>query len=223
MEFEYRRSKSAFLIFAIFSIVFGIVFINQKRTYNYSIFILILIINMIMQFVNYLIMKRKGMGIVEYLDYEHATKSLIVMYGAIIFIVVISGENANYVVGVLMLILAIMLIIEGGIFRKSNDTKGGRVPIDKIILNEDGIKIPSYKFIMWEDISNVLEYEAGRNSIIGVLVSNERAYKINNSKIEDLLFGKNKRLITIIRDSVSGKHGIGASELVVAMKENMKG
>ena len=223
MEFEYKSDgkTTSWIIVIVFAAI-GIVVLNRKEK-NYNLYLIIMIINMIGQFIKYLGMKGKGMGVVDYLDYKHTTKSFITIYGIITFGIIICGENANFFLGALMIIITILLIIQQRLLKKSNITEDGGYPIDKIILNKEGIKIPTYKFIKWEDISNVIEYEAGRDSIVGVLVSNERAYKINTSKIEDLIFGKNVRLITIIRDNVSGKHGIGASELVVAIKENMMG
>ncbi len=223
MEFQYKcNSKIVSWIVSILFIVFGIYFFRNKVN-DYSICVMILIINMIMQYVNYLGMKNKGRGIVEYLDYKHGTIISILGLGMIIFIILIGGENINYLMGGLLIILACGIIYSEDLLKKTHITEDGGYPADKIILNEDGIKIPEYRFIKWEDISNVIEYDSRGVSIIGVLVPSEREYKIKNSKIENLLLGKNVRLITMVKSRVRGVGGLRVSELVVAIKENMKG
>ncbi|MCM1989129.1 hypothetical protein [Oceanirhabdus seepicola] len=223
MEFEYKDQKNGvYWIVFIVCAVMGLIIFNDKSTNNSSIFVIVMIVNMFMQFMRYKNIKNKGMGIVDYLDYGRVTKWLIIMFGIIAFCVAISGKYANYIMGILLIILAIILIFVGDLFKKSNEIEEG-YPSDKIILNEEGIKIPAYKFIKWDDISNVLEYETREGSIIGVLVSSERAYKIKKIKLEDRLFGKNVRLITIFKNKVICKGGLNTSQLVDEIKEKMKG
>ncbi|WBW96476.1 hypothetical protein [Oceanirhabdus sp. W0125-5] len=223
MEFEYKRGRDilAYIIALVF-IAIGIWLIFAK-TDNYALYIMIMIIFLIMKIVDYKVMKGKGMGIVDYLDYGHETRSYVIVYGMIIISILIFRQNADVIIGVFLIISTIILSIEGELIKKTDNSEEGGYPRDKIILNEEGIKIPEYRFIKWEDISNIIEYESGKISMIGVLVSNERTYKIKTSKIEDLIYGKNRRLITIIKLRVSEKYGVGASELVVEMKERGKG
>lgn len=221
MEIKYKDSgMSIFLVIiaSAFCIGLGVLYINTKEIEYASTLVLIAVVPSL--YMNYNRLNKQGMRLLEYLDYRRLLSIALGIVSIVFLFTMILHIRFELLLGGALIVIGIAIILNRFLSKKEKDDT--EYPTGMITLNENGLKIPGYKFINWNEIIDVIEYKDSGNDIIGILVSRESDYRLNYSIIEALIQGKRRRLISIpTRRIIEDKH-VKASDLVEEMKKNIK-
>ncbi|MCM1989126.1 hypothetical protein [Oceanirhabdus seepicola] len=220
MEIKYKNSGMSILssiIISIFCIGLGVLYISMKEVEYASTLVLIAVVPSL--YMNYNRLKKQGMRLLEYLDYRRLLSIALGIVTVVFLCTIILHIRFELLLGGLLILIGIVVLLNKFITKKEKDDS--EYPAGMITLNKNGLKIPGYKLIQWNKISDVIEYKDGGNDTVGILVSKESDYKLNYSIMETLITGKRRRLISIPRRRIVEDKNITMGDLVEEIRKNI--
>lgn len=217
MKIKYKSSSvSTFILWGVMIIPLGVLLLLVSEDIEFLpiMFLAGLFPSILLPYKRY---SKENPEILQYMDFRRIIIFVIIGINAVYVPYYILKWQFNKILGFAFVIVGIVYVINEVLnSRKAREIEGEEK--DYLILKPQGIKIPGYVEIPWNDIREVVQYKDNGIDSIGIIVDKAVQYKITSLPISKILMGSNRSLISMKEAALIFENKNNADKLVKEMK-----